>query len=102
VDTFTRAVATLLQLLTQLGDLILAGIVAVELWLRAQFEQFGIPPVIQTVLLVAFAVVLILIALRLFGGLIRVAVVLVLLLVVIHVLMPVIQMPTIIEHARTQ
>jgi len=101
VDTFAHAIATLLQLLTQLGDLILAGIVAMELWLRTQFALFGLPPPIQTVLLIAFAVVLILVALRLFGGLIRVVVVLLLLLVVFHVLMPVIQMPTIFQHPRT-
>ncbi len=93
METFTRAVDALLQLLIQIGDLILAGIVAVELWFRAQFALLGLPPPIQTVLLVAIAAVLILAALRLFGGLIRVAVVLVLLLVVIHVLLPVIQHP---------
>jgi hypothetical protein len=93
VETFTRAVDALLQLLIQIGDLILAGIVAVELWLRGQFALLGLAPPIQTVLLIAIAVVLILAALRLFGGLIRVAVVLVLLLVVIHVLLPVIQHP---------
>lgn len=91
MDTFTRAVDALLQLLIQIGDLILAGIVAVELWLRAQFALLGLPPAIQTVLLIAIAVVLILAALRLFDGLIRVAVVLVLVLVVLHVLLPVIQ-----------
>jgi hypothetical protein len=93
VETFTRAIDALLQLLIQLGALILAGIVAVELWLRTQFALFGLPPTIQTVLLIAMAVVLILVALRLFGGLIRVAVVLLLLLVVIHVLLPIIQHP---------
>ncbi len=93
MQTFTRAVDALLQLLLQLGSLILAGIVAVELWLRAQFALLGLPPTIQTVLLIAIAVVLLLAALRLFGGLIRVAVVLLLLLVVIHVLLPIIQHP---------
>jgi hypothetical protein len=91
VDAFTRAISTLLQLLIQIGDLILAGIVAVELWLRAQLSLLGLPPAIQTVLLIALAVVLILAALRLFGGLIRVALVLVLLLIIIHVLLPIIQ-----------
>jgi hypothetical protein len=93
VDAFARAINSLLQLLIQFGDLILAGIVAAELWLRGQLTLLGVPPAIQVVLLVALAVVLILAALRLFGGLIRVAVVLVLLLIVIHALLPIIQQP---------
>ncbi|MEA2790193.1 MAG: hypothetical protein QOG73_2599 [Acetobacteraceae bacterium] len=91
VDTVARVTDALLQLLIQMGNLILAAIVAVELWLRAQFTLLGVSPAIQTVLLVAIAVLLIVAALRLFGGLIRVAVVLVLLLIVIHVVLPIIQ-----------
>jgi hypothetical protein len=45
----------------------------------------------QTVVMVAIAVVLILAALKLFGGLIRVAAVLVLLLIALHIVMPVFQ-----------
>ena len=88
---FTQFLQTLLQLLAHLGDLVLAGIVAIEVWLRAQLTQAGVPPPIQTALLIALAVLLILAALRLFGGLIRVAVILILLLIAIHVLLPVIQ-----------
>ncbi|WP_428487623.1 hypothetical protein [Rhodopila sp.] len=88
---FTRALEALLHLLAQLGELVLAGILAIELWLRAQLSQLGVSPPIQTVLLIALAVLLIVAALRLFGGLIRVAVILILLLVVIHVLLPVLQ-----------
>ncbi len=91
MDAVTHAIHALLQLLIEIGSLILAGILAIELWLRAQLTLLGVPPAIQTVLLVALAAVLILAALRLFGGLIRVAVVLILLLVVIHVLLPVLQ-----------
>jgi len=89
MDALTHAIRALLQLLIELGSLILAGIVAIELWLRAQLTLLGLPASIQTVLLVALAAALILAALRLFGGLIRVAVVLILLLVAIHVLLPV-------------
>jgi hypothetical protein len=48
-----------------------------------------VAPQLQTIILLAVAVILILGALKLFGGLIRVAVVLVLLLIAIHVLMPI-------------
>ena len=91
MDSFTHAVNTVLQLLIELGNLVLAGIVAIEVWIRAQLTLLGLPPAVQVILLVAVALVLILTALRLFGGLIRVAVVLVLLLIVTHALLPVIQ-----------
>ena len=89
MDAFTHAVRALLNLLIELGSLILAGILAIELWLRAQLTLLGLPPAVQTVLLIALAVVLILAALRLFGGLIRVAVVLLLLLVVVRAVQPI-------------
>jgi hypothetical protein len=79
----------LLQILMRIGDLVLAAIVAVELWLRAALRQIGLPPGAQTAILIAVAVVLIVWALRLLGGLIRVAVVLVVLLVAIHLLWPI-------------
>lgn len=91
MNAFTHAIETLLQLVIQLGDLMITGIVGIELWLRAQLAMFGLPPAIQTALLIALAAMLILAALRLFGGLIRVAVILVLMLILVHVLLPVVQ-----------
>jgi hypothetical protein len=91
MDQASHAVETLLQLLRQLGNLVVAGIVEIELWLRAQLTQLDVPRPFQTILLVALAMILILAALRLFGGLIRVAVVLILVLIALHILMPVIQ-----------
>jgi hypothetical protein len=82
---------SLLQLLIQLGNVIVGWIVILETWLRTQLAQYGVDPRLQTVILLAFAVVLILGSLRLFGGLIRVAVVLVLILIALHVLVPVFQ-----------
>jgi hypothetical protein len=91
VDSFTHVVNSLLQLLIDLGNLIVAGITAVELWLRGLLTQAGVPADIQTVILLAVAVVLIVGSLRLFGGLIRVAIVLVLILIAIHIVMPLVQ-----------
>jgi hypothetical protein len=88
VESFRHVVNSLLQLILELGDLIVAGIVTIELWLRAQLSQLGLPQTVQTVLLLALAAVLIISALKMFGGLIRVAVVLVLILIAIHVIMP--------------
>jgi hypothetical protein len=91
VDSFTHVINNLLQFLIRLGDLIVGVIVTIELWLRAQLMQLGVAPPVQTIILIALAAVLILGSLRLFGGLIRVAVVLILILIAIHILMPVLQ-----------
>ena len=89
MDAFTHAVNSLLQLLVQVGGMIMAGLIAIELWLRGQLAQFGLQPQVQTVIMLAFAALLIVASLRLFGGLIRAVVILVLLLVAIHIVLPV-------------
>jgi hypothetical protein len=91
VDSFAHIINSLLQMLIRLGDIIVDGIVKLELWMRGQLSQFGLAPQVQTVIMLAFAVVLILAAFKLFGGLIRVAVVLVLILIALHIVMPVLQ-----------
>jgi hypothetical protein len=80
---------SLLQLLIQLGNIVVGWIVIIEDALRTQLTHLGVVPQLQTIILLAVAVILILGALKLFGGLIRVAVVLVLLLIAIHILMPI-------------
>jgi hypothetical protein len=80
---------TILNLIIQIGTLIVSGIIAVEIWLRAQLEQFGLAPALQTTILAVLAIILIVGSIRLFGGLIRVAVVLMLLLMAMHILFPV-------------
>ena len=91
MDSFKNTINTILGLLLQIGNLIVAGIVAIESWLRVQLGQFGLPPGVQTTILVALAALLIVASLKMFGGLIRIAVILVLLLIAIHILMPVLQ-----------
>jgi hypothetical protein len=91
MDSFTNIVRRLLDLLIELGNIIVAALITVEVWLRAQLTQLGLPPPIQTVILIAVAALLVIGSLRLFGGLIRVAVVLVLILIAIHVALPVLQ-----------
>lgn len=91
MDSFKHAINSLLQLLIALVDIIIAAIVAVELWLRGQLTQLGVPHNTQTVILLAFAAFLIIGSLRLFAGLIRVAVLLVLILIVIGIVMPLVR-----------
>jgi hypothetical protein len=91
VANLQNAIDTLLRLLTQFGLVVAAALAELELWIRGQLQQLGLPHAVQTVLLLAVAAVLVLGAFRLFGGVIRIAVVLILLLVAIHIVMPVIQ-----------
>jgi hypothetical protein len=91
VNSFTHMISTLLQLTIEVGNVIVGAIVAIELWLRAQLGHFGLPPNIQTIILLVLAAVLIIGSLRLFGGLIRLAVILVLILIAIHIVLPLLQ-----------
>jgi hypothetical protein len=91
VQTLTQLLESILGLITLLGGLVLQALVAVETWLRSQLTMLGAPPPVQTAILVAVALILILAAFRLFGGLIRIAVIIVVVLIAIHALMPVIQ-----------
>jgi hypothetical protein len=91
METVKHALEAFLGLIMLLGGLIVDAIVAVEVWLRAQLALLGAPPQVQTAVLIVVAVLLILAAFRLFGGLIRIAVVIILLLIAIHALLPVVQ-----------
>jgi hypothetical protein len=97
VTIVTRSLQTLLQLLIVTGNLIIGGILTMELSLRDQLEIFGVARPVQTAMLLALTLLLILASLRTFGGPIRVAVTLVLVLTFIHVLLPVIQVPGILS-----
>jgi hypothetical protein len=89
VERLTQMVNSLLQLLIQLGDVVVARLQAIEAWLHAQLTTLGVPAELQTVITLALAALLILAVVRLFGGLIRIIVVVVLLLVAVRLLLPV-------------
>lgn len=91
VDSLRHAIDSLLELILRIGDLIVSGIITIELWLRGQLDQFGLPPMIQTAILAVLAILLVVGSLRLFGGLIRIAVILVLMLIAIHILLPLVR-----------
>lgn len=86
--SFRQAIDSLLHVIIQIGTLLMAAIVAIEAWLRHALAQTGLPLGAQTVLMLVAAALLILASLRLFGGLIRIAVVLVLVLIAIHLIVP--------------
>ena len=89
MDQVNSVLKSLLKLMISLGDIIVGAIVAIELWLRTQLGTLGLAPQLQTAVLVVLAILLIVAALRLFGGLVRIAVILVLALIAVHILMPV-------------
>lgn len=91
MSQFQAAIDTLLKLLIQFALAIAAVLTEVELWFRGVLQQLGVPHTYQTVLLLLVAVVLVLGSLRLFGGIVRIAVVLILVLIAIHIVMPVLQ-----------
>jgi len=88
VDRFNDTINSLLALLIRLGDLIVTGLKAGEVWLRGQLVALGVPAELQIVIMLALAALLILGVVRMFGGLIRILVVLILLLVAARVLLP--------------
>lgn len=81
----------LLRLVMLLGLTVLAVLSGLESWLHQELRQMGVPHTAQTPILLVVAALLVLGSLRLFGGLIRVAAVLVLVLIAIHIVMPVVQ-----------
>ena len=85
------AINSLLRFLRQLSVVIANLLTQFEYWLHERLQDIGLPHTLQTAILLGVAVLLVLGALRLFAGLIRVAVVLILMLLVIHLVMPVIQ-----------
>jgi hypothetical protein len=89
LDELARFISDLIHLLVRIGASLVAGLEAVELSLRDQLTIMGVSPPVQTVVLVLTAVVLILLAVRLFGGLIRFAVVVILVLLALNLLLPV-------------
>jgi hypothetical protein len=85
------AIDSLLKLLMQFGVAVAAILTGLELWLRDELRQLGVPHSVQTLILLVVAALLVLGSWRLFGGLIRVVVVLILVLIAIHIVIPVIQ-----------
>lgn len=89
MESARQFVDGLLHLVIQIGRLLMTAIIAIELWVRRALSHAGLPASMQTVLMLAFAVLLIVGALRVFGGIIRIAVVLLLVLIAIHIILPV-------------
>jgi hypothetical protein len=76
----------LISLLAAIAGFVLAALAAIEDWLRGIMTHAGIPPDLQTVVGILIAVAFLVAAFRLFGGFIRVVLIVVLVAVVAHAL----------------
>ena len=92
LDTISQALRAIWELLLDVVAAILSVIGLIEGWLHVQLYRLGVPPPLQNVILIGVAVVLVLLAFRIFGGLIRVLLVLLLILFAVHVAMPLLHM----------
>jgi hypothetical protein len=89
MEQVDQAITKLLALIRSLVNLVLGGLAAIEVWLRGQLTGLGVASPIQTIILIAVAVLLIAATLRLFGGVLRAVVVIFLVLLALHALIPV-------------
>lgn len=88
MEKVDQAINALLALFASAADAVLAGLAAVEQWLRTQLTGLGVAPQIQTAIMIAVAILLLLLVLRVFGGVIRVVLVVFLILLALHVVLP--------------
>ena len=89
-----EAISSLLTIILGLFGLIVTGIAAIEDFLRGLLTNAGISGQTQTIMLIATAVLLILAALRLFGSIFGVLITIVLILLIVHILVPGMHVPT--------
>jgi hypothetical protein len=88
MDSVHQIVNAFLNLVVGLLDLILTGLGALETWLRIQLTALGVSGEIQPIILIVVAVLFLVIALRVMGGIIRLVVLVFLVLLILHILMP--------------
>ena len=84
----------LLALILGLFGLIVTAIATIESFLRGLLTEAGISGQVQSIVLVVTAILLMLAALRLFGGIFGVLITIVLILLVVHILAPGFRVPS--------
>jgi hypothetical protein len=91
MEDVTQFIDGLLQLVIRFGEALGARLTDFEGWAREQLSLMGISPQMQTLVLIAAAALLIAVAVRWFGGVIRLVAIVLLLLVAVHILLPMMQ-----------
>ena len=87
MDSVDKAFGLVKSLLLDLFALILGVFVFIEGWARGVLAQAGVPRDLANVVLIALAIALFILVARIFGGLIRVLLVVFLALLLIHLLL---------------
>ena len=88
MDQITSALNTIFDLLLQGLNFVLAAIASVDLWLRGMMSQFGIPQGIQSIIVVLAALLLFILAFKLFSGFLRLLLIVFLILLVVQAFGP--------------
>jgi hypothetical protein len=88
MDQVDRAIAAILAFIVSLFYLVVRIITLVEDWMRAQLSQLGVAQNLQTIILVVVAVAVLLVAIRLLSGILRIALVILIVLIAAHLLLP--------------
>ena len=89
----THAIDLLVTIILALAGLVMEVIGAIDGLLAALMTSAGIPPQVQLILLIAMALVLVIAAIRLLGGIFAGLIVVLLVLLVVHQLLPGMEVP---------
>lgn len=100
MNTLDRLAQAVLAAFAALAALVLGVLDAIEGALSHAMVQAGIPAPLRTLLFIIVAVLFLVAAVRLFGGLIRVGLILLLAVILIHALFG--TRPELARHARVQ
>jgi hypothetical protein len=86
-----NVVNSVLLRLTQIFDFVMAYLADLESSVRELMNERGIPPALQTAILIIVALIVAVVALRLLAGIFRLVIVLLAALVAVHLVWPLIQ-----------
>ena len=88
MDDVMRVVDDVLQLIVHLGEMLLGSMETIGQVLRDQMTNLGVPIQAQSIVLVLLAIAAVLLAVRVLGGLLRFAVIVVLIILAIRLALP--------------
>ena len=88
MDQVNGALSFLIGVLAWIFDLLMAVFAVVDAWLRALMDGIGVPAGVQTLVIVVVGVLFLIAVLRYLGGVFRVLLALILILLLVHLLLP--------------
>jgi hypothetical protein len=88
MDQTTHLIDQLIGILAWLYAIVMSVFSALETWLRATLTTAGVPPNLQTIILIVVGVGFLLLVVRALGGIVRIILVVLLLLLLLQVFRP--------------